>query len=120
VAFSGDGRLLATAGQDEVIGVHDAATGKRTRTLRGHAGAVRALTFGPHGQIASGGDDKAVRLWDTAGQELLALQGHTEAVRAVVFSRNGHFLASASDDGTIKIRDGTPPEGEGVERGPER
>jgi WD40 repeat protein len=47
-------------------------------------------------------------VWDGVGQELLALQGHTEALRAVAFSRKGHRLASAGDDGTIKVWDGTP------------
>jgi WD40 repeat protein/tRNA A-37 threonylcarbamoyl transferase component Bud32 len=111
VAFSPDGRHLATAGQDEAVRVWDAATGELTRTMRGHVGAVRGLAYSPKGQLASVGDDKAVRLWDPAGQELLALRGHTEPLRAVAFSPDGHRLASASDDGTIKVWDGTPLEG---------
>jgi len=51
-----------------------------------------------------------VRLWDSAGQEVLALRGHTAALRAVAFSRDGHRLASASDDGTVKVWDGSPLE----------
>jgi WD40 repeat protein len=58
--------------------------------------------------LASVGDDRAVRLWDTVGHELLALRGHKAVVRAVAFSRDGHQLASASDDRTIKVWDGTP------------
>ena len=69
---------------------------------------MRALVYGPGGRLASAGDDMAVRLWDSAGHELLVLRGHTDAVRALVFSPDGNKLASASEDRTIKIWDGTP------------
>jgi WD40 repeat protein len=54
-----------------------------------------------------------VRLWDSAGRELLALHGHTEALHTVAFSGVGHRLASAGDDGTIKVWDGNPLEEDG-------
>jgi WD40 repeat protein len=108
LAFSLDGRRLATAGQDAAVRVWDASTGALAMTMRGHAGAVRSLAFSPGGRLASAGDDKVVRLWDAAGQELLALRGHTARVRSVAFDRDGRRMATASDDGTIKIWDGTP------------
>jgi WD40 repeat protein len=108
VAFSHDGRHLATAGQDEVIRVWDGATGQMVRLMPGHVGAVRGLAYGRGGRLASAGDDKAVRVWDAAGHELLALRGHAEALRGVTFSPDGSRLASASDDGTVKVWDGTP------------
>jgi WD40 repeat protein len=110
VAFSLDGRYLATAGRDEAIRVWDAARGKLVRSLQGHAGTVRALAYSPGGRLASAGDDMAVRLWDSAGHELLALRGHKDAVRALAFSPEGHRLSSASEDRTVKIWDGTPLE----------
>jgi WD40 repeat protein len=107
IAFSRDGRRLATACRDEAIRIWDSAGGL-VRTLRGHAGAVRSLAYGPGERLASAGDDGVVKLWDAAGQELLTLRGHTEAVRAVAFSRDGHRLASGGDDRTIKVWDATP------------
>jgi eukaryotic-like serine/threonine-protein kinase len=109
VAFSPDGRRLATACQDEAIRIWDSAGGL-VRTLRGHAGAVRSLAYGPRERLASAGDDGVVKLWDAGGRELLTLRGHTEAVRTVAFSRDGCRLASGGDDRTIKVWDATPQE----------
>jgi WD40 repeat protein/tRNA A-37 threonylcarbamoyl transferase component Bud32 len=108
VAFSPDGRHLATASQDGAVWVWDASTGERLRDLSGHAGAVHGLAYGRGGRLASAGDDKAVRVWDPAGRELLALRGHAGTLHALAFSPDGHRLASAGDDGTIKIWDGAP------------
>jgi WD40 repeat protein/tRNA A-37 threonylcarbamoyl transferase component Bud32 len=109
VSFSKDGKRLASAGEDEVVIVWDAATGANAGTLLGHQGAVHALAFGPNGRLASGGDDRVVRIWDIAsGEELLSLPGHTNHVRGLTFSDDGCLLASASDDGTVKLWDGTP------------
>jgi WD40 repeat protein len=109
VAFSADGRRVATACQDEAIRIWDSAGGL-VRILRGHAGAVRCLAYGPGERLASTGDDGVVRLWDAAGRELLTLRGHTDAVRAVAFSGDGRRLASGGDDRTIKVWDATPLE----------
>src|SRR5205807_1165088 len=57
-------------------------------------------------QLASGSDDRTIKLWDPAtGSALQTLTGHTDWVRAVAYSPDGKQLASASDDHTIKLWD---------------
>jgi WD40 repeat protein len=107
VAFSPDGKQLASASEDCTVRLWDAATGKERRVLEGHDGSVYAVAFHPDGRrLASAAEDTTVRLWDvTTGKELAVLRGHTRPVGDVVFSRDGRRLASAGADGSIRIWD---------------
>jgi len=77
-------------------------------TLSGHSGvlsSVNAIAVSPDGNtLASGGDDKNIKLWDLDTKKVLAnLSGHSQPVTSVAFSPNGQILATASDDKTIKL-----------------
>ncbi|MHC5739115.1 protein kinase domain-containing protein [Nostoc sp.] len=77
-------------------------------TLSGHSGVlsgVNALAISPDSHtLASGSDDKNIKLWDLNTQKVLAsLSGHSQAVKSVAFNPDGQILATASDDKTIKL-----------------
>jgi WD40 repeat protein len=107
VAYSPDGNLIATGGDDGNVWLWNAQNLTPVGPLKGNQ-AVYSVAFSPKGRIlASGGADDKVHLWDTeSGAQLAELPGHTNGVLSVAFSPDGERLASGSFDTTVMLWSG--------------
>jgi hypothetical protein len=107
VAWSPDGRYIASAEPNHVVNIWEAATGQRVGKYAGHTEAVRTVAWSPDGSmIASGGNDCTVHLWiwnprtHTADLSFI-YRGHTHTVLTLAWSPEGACIASAGADKTV-------------------
>ncbi|MGH2412902.1 MAG: protein kinase domain-containing protein, partial [Microcystaceae cyanobacterium] len=109
VAFSTDGKRLASGSDDRTIRLWHPETGESLGILRGHSHSVKAVAFSPlptqeTANLASGGTDGTICLWDLdSSQAVHSWRGHEQGVNSLTFNPTGKLLASGSADKTIKL-----------------
>ena len=116
VAFSPNGKVLATVGNTQIYlweCISNGAGWCQKAILTGHTSSVSSVAFSPDGSlIASGSGDQTIRIYDARnGQHKMTLTGHTRYVSSVAFNLDGRTLASGSYDGTVRLWDVVTGEG---------
>ena len=106
VAFSPDGKLLATSDVIGQVRLWQVADGQQLMTFQGHIDWISSIAFSPNGQLlaVSGSSEATVKLWEVStGQCVRILQGHNYWISSVAFSPDGQTLASGSEDRTVRL-----------------
>jgi WD40 repeat protein len=103
VAFSSDGKYLATASQGGTARVWDVTSHEEVVSIK-HGKAVNAIVFSPNGEyLATASDDNTARVCETTSGREVARMEHEDWVNTVSFSPDGKYLATASDDSTARV-----------------
>ncbi|MDN3353807.1 helix-turn-helix domain-containing protein [Actinomadura sp. DC4] len=109
VAFTPDGKRMATGGTDRTVRLWNVADRAHPvpagPPLRGHRDTVYSVVFGPGGRLASGGGDGAVYLWGPGGHAVRMPAGPRSTVYSVAFSPDGRTLAAGSADSHVYLWD---------------
>jgi WD40 repeat protein len=105
LAFSPDGKILASASYDRLIKLWDVTENKQLRVLKDHSDSIYGIAFSPDGKmLASGAADRAVKVWDVStGNRLYTLGESTDWVYAVAWSPDGKHLAAVGVDRSIRV-----------------
>ncbi len=107
IAWSPDGRLLASGSDDRTICVWSLSEGALAKVLEGHSDTVFSVAWSPDSSLlASSSDDETVIIWDPyRGIQIRTLKGHTSGVVSVAWLPDSKTLASGGGDKTINVWD---------------
>jgi WD40 repeat protein len=106
VAYSRDGKFVASGGSDMDVKLWGAESGLEVRSFRGHTNWVTSVAFSSDSHfLASASVDQKIMLWEIAGTEVARTYGHNGALNTVAASPNGKWLASGGLDHTIILWD---------------
>lgn len=112
IAFSQDGRLVATGSINDQIMVWETKTGKAVSTMNGHQRPIMSIAFSPDGtRLVSSGHDRKVKLWDVSkGREIATLLDTTTANLpvGVGFSTSGRNVYAVTSEGRMEVFEGFP------------
>jgi WD40 repeat protein len=105
IAFSPDGKTIASGSTDRTIKLWSPETERCRLTLQGHSSWIWDLAFHPSGKaIASASYDRTVKLWDVeTGNCTQTLEGHLGSALSVGFSPDGQWLASGGYEQMLKL-----------------
>ena len=105
VAFSPNGKLLASSSMDNTVKVWDTDTGQCLKTFVGKEKWIWTVAYSADGQIASGGDDNTISLWNIDTGQCRTLEGHDAWIWSIKFHPSRNLLASAAYDRTVRLWD---------------
>ncbi|MFI9202804.1 WD40 repeat domain-containing protein [Streptomyces sp. NPDC053048] len=109
MAYSLDGRTLATAGADGTVRLWDTKTHRPIATLTGHTKGVTGVVFSPDGRtVATTSADRTIRLWSAATNRTTTVVAARTTDGSPVFSPDGRTLATASTDNATRLWDLDP------------
>src|ERR1700758_5610280 len=105
VAFSNDGRQLASASLDNTVKLWNVADGENVGNLRGHGNGVAFVGYLKDNRLVTASLDKSLKVWSAYGVLEATLAGHQDYLTSAAVAHTGSIAASGSFDKTVRLWD---------------